>query len=226
MRITKALVAVSFAFSLAMPLAACGGQTAQSTSSDVASTAQSSTSATAAVDVASWKTLGDALAARTGANNAAGWDENHYICVFDAGNATVRVVAKMAPGMYDKISDLDPTAEDHDQKLNALIGGLELESAEDISADRIPQSELDAYVGKSGQNLMDAGFAFERYYMTGGDQTGASMDKGFFSYSVTFDVTVSEDQAEDEGAAVKDARIAGIECSGTSGVALDPTKVK
>lgn len=219
----KTVAAMALALSLTMPLVACGGSTSSSEGSD---TPAAEESAAETIDVSSWKTLGDALAAKTDDYATASWDEVYYLSVFDTGEQTVRVIAKMDADTYAKISDLDAAADDYDEAFDKVVSALELESAEDLTDEKLSQDELDAYVGKTGQDLVDDGFAFSSYFMYGGDETGATMDKGYLAYDVTFDVTVPEDQTEDEGAAVMGATVTAIEYAGASDAAVDPMAVE
>lgn len=223
----KKMAALVLAATIAcMMLVACSGQQTGSSSSASSSAAasssaeQSASSTAAGVDISGWKTLGDALAAATGKPGSGG-DEKTYVAVFEVGDSFVRVVAKMEPGLYDKIRALDYGSDDYDKKFAELAGGLAIESAEDITSGKLSQDALDAYVGKTGQDLMDDGFEFSSYYMFAGDETGASMDKGFFSYGVTFDAKVPEDKAEDQGASIKDATVKAIQFVGVADSVFD-----
>lgn len=217
-RTVAAMLALALA---AAPLAACGGQATQGDEAEPTTTEQTQTMAD--VDVSSWKTLGDALACDSGENNTAGWDETHYVTVFSAGDTVVRVVAKMDAETSDKLDALDLTKDDYDEKFLELMGGLPLESAEDLGDQKLTQDELDAYVGKTGQDLVDDGFAFESYWMYGGEETGVTYAKGYLAYNATFDVTVADDETEDEGAAVMDKAIVSMEYAGASQDATDPS---
>jgi len=122
--------------------------------------------------------------------------------------------------------ELDFSDKDYDKKLVEAIGGMELVSAEDITSHRIDQATLDGLVGKTGQELFDDGFAFSSYYFYGGEETGATLDKDYFAYTVTFDTSITEADTEDEGASLKDAKVTAIECGGTAASLLDPETVK
>lgn len=223
------------------PLAACSGQSGSSSgsgsgtassgavSSSAASTqpanSMTASTASATVDTSSWKTLGDALANQTGLL-AQSNDDAHYIIVFNAGNAVIRAVAKMQPDVASKADGLDFFNPADAQKLIEAIGDLELVSAEDISASKLSQQELDAFVGKTGKDLVEAGFAFSNYFMYGGEQTGADFDKDYYAYSFTFDVSVPEKSTEDGGAALMDATITDAQAMGNIGnTAIDPAFV-
>ena len=60
------------------PLVACSGQSSAGEGEPPTATSQA-----AAVDVSSWKTLGDAFAVRTDSLSS-GWDEHYYVSVFRA----------------------------------------------------------------------------------------------------------------------------------------------
>lgn len=219
-RTTKTMATFALALSLAaVPLAACSSKSA-----DSAQTSQLKGVTPTAEDVASWKTMGDALA-YDHQNMNTGYNEDYYVAVYNSGDAVIRVVAKMVPGMNDKLFDLDFMAEDYDEQLASTIGELELVSAEDITGQKLSQDELNAYVGKTGQDMVNDGFAFEGYVMYGGEQTSATLTKGYFGYTVTFDTTVAEDQTEDGGAAIMGATISAIEYGSPAMSATDPTTV-
>lgn len=220
-RSNKAVIAALCLALSAVPLAACSGQKAD----DAADGGASAPSAQAAVDLSSWKTLGDALAAQT-ESMSAGWDDNYYVTVFRAGDSVVRVVAKMTPEASEKIDAMDWTRDDIDQQLIEAAGALELVSAEDITDQVLSQEELDKFVGKTGQDLVDAGWTFANYFMYGGKETAATFENGSLAYSFTFDVTTPEDATEDEGASVMGATITQAEFQGPADSATDPTTVE
>ena len=216
----KTTIAAMIAIALsAAPLAACGGQTSQDATDDTAGQTQA-----ASIDVSSWKTLGDALAYDASTNSSASWDEEHYITMFTATDGSVvRVVAKMDEDTYDEHAALDMSDDDYQEKFLEVMGDLELESAEDLTGQRLTQDEMDAYVGKTGQDLVDDGFAFESYWMYGGDETGAVMAKGPLAYNVTFDVSIPDEKAEDGGASIMGATITDAVYAGASVDATDPS---
>ena len=78
-------------------------------------------------------------------------------------------------------------------------------------------------MGKSGQDLVNDGFAFESYWMYGGDETGAVMAKGLLAYNVTFDVSIPDEKADDGGASIMGATIKDVVYAGASNEATDPT---
>ena len=215
------LATLAFGMVLALGLlSACGGQQASSGSGLAADTPAAST-----VDVSSWKTLGDALAAKTD-DVSSGWDDKYYIVAFKSGDSLFRVVAKSEEGIQDKTGELDFLADDYDDKLLEVIGGLEIVSVEDLTAEVPTQEQLDAMVGKTGQELIDDGWAFQSYFMTGGDETGATFTKGMIACNVTFGAKVSTEAADSDeiGDKLKDAKVTLAENAGVSDDATDPGK--
>ena len=204
---------------LAAPLAACSGTTADSDSGS------STTEQTADVDISSWKTIGDAIAASS-ERPSYGWDENYFLGEFHVDDRIIRVVATSDAATLEQTYDLEFDAEDYDEKFDAIVGALEIVSAEDITDDRLTEDDLAALVGKTGKELVDDGFSFGYYDWYGSEEgCGAVMSKGYFSYSVSFDASVSESETEDGGEAIMDATVTEAVCVGTSNDALDPTLV-
>lgn len=213
---TKTLVATALALALmAVPLAACSGQS-ESGGDSATDAAQG-----APVDVSSLKTLGDVLSIE-GEQSSASWTEEQYVCVVDNGQTIIRATADLTPELYERMGELDFGDDSYDEQLIDLIGGAPLTSVEDLTAAKIPQEELDALVGKTGQDLLDAGFTFASYYFYGGEETGAYMDNGMLTYDVTFDASITEADTEDGGAALTGATVTAISYAGIADSATIP----
>ena len=60
-------------------------------------------------------------------------------------------------------------------------------------------------MGKTGQDLIDDGLTFDRYFMSGGDQTAASFSRGYPSDEFTLDTKITADAPEAGGAATMPA---------------------
>lgn len=205
-------------------LVACSGQ-AQSSSS-AADSGQAASAQASAVDTSSWKTLGDAFEFG-GEPTTAGWDDSYYVALFETDDAAIRVVAQSNATVDEKIMNLMPGSENYAKELADAIGDLPLVSAEDITAEKLSQEQLDALVGKTGQELLDEGWTFANYYFYGGVDTGAAMEYGPFSYNVTFDVGVTEEESESdtEGDLIKEAPVTFIECNGAADSAVNPSSI-
>ena len=221
----RALKLATLAFGMVLALgllSACGGQQTESESGLGAGTATVST-----VDTSSWKTLGDALSVKT-EDVASGWDDAYYIVAFKAGDSLFRVVAKSEDGIQAKTSELDFSADNYEAKLLKIIGGLKIVSVDDLTAEVPTQGQLDAMVGKTSQELIDDGWAFQSYSMTDGEETGAIFTKGYVACNLTFDTKVSSDVADSDesGDNLKGAKVTAAENAGVSEDSTDPTKVR
>ena len=207
----RSTITLALAVSLgALPLAACTGQATPSATTSAATSAATSATTSATFDVASWKTLGDALATATDTPSW-GYDEKTFVCLFQAGSSYAKVICEEREGLDDKLGTLNSDqGADAAKQLAQAIGDLPIKSARDITP------ELLALKGKTGQQLVDEGFVFESYNMYGGEQTGVSFGKGSFSYLVTLGTQTSEQEA-DKGEltqAVLDAKV--VEAQSTS----------
>lgn len=220
-----------FCLSMALavaPLAACGSSSGTDDGPETEQASQATEQITPdAQQIASWKTLADALPFATDSTSY-GYDGKTFVCVFQAGDALVRVVATSESDISDKLAQTDITSDEYAEQLKNAVGDLAIRSAEDIT-DGIPsQEELDALVGKTGKELVDAGYTFESYNMYGGDQTGAAFAKKYASVDFTFNTSITEKQADsdEKGEAVMGAEVLEATYVGCSNEALDPESVE
>jgi len=218
----SAAIALSLALATA-PLAACAGQAAPTSPSATTSAATSGTTS-AALDVASWKTLGDAVAHATDSPSYAD-DGSVFVCAFKAGDRFARVVCEPQEGLDSRLAPLDISSSTYVKDFAQAMGDLKLQKAEDVTSQLLSQQQLDALVGKTLQELLDEGFVFESYFMYGGEQTGAQLGKDCFSYTLTFDAKVSEAEAEAGQAtpALLGGKMVEGQYTGFSNAALDPS---
>jgi hypothetical protein len=218
----KTLITAALLFTLSAALmAGCSSQPAASSS---ASENESTATQATGVDTSSWKTMADALA--VGDSKSAMWNDKYYVCGIGNDNgALFRVVAEVTPDFEEKYFAVDPSDADYDKKQNEIVGTLKVVSVEDLTPKVLGKDVLDAYVGKTGQDVIGDGFTFVSYSMYGGDETMAAMDKDNISYNVTFDGTVPDDK-DDNGDSLKELKVKSIEVGTISDSALDPASVK
>lgn len=224
-RFVTAAITLSFA---ALPLAGCvnapsannGATSAESSATTEEASASETTAAPSApVDTSSWATMAEALAHADKDSISYGANDTYFVCVFKAGDATIRTVSEMDLSKEAQFADIDTG---DPEQLAGVVGNFKLISAQDISSELLSQSDIEAYVGKTGQELLDAGFVFQSYFWYGGEQTGAEMGKDDFSYNFTFDTQISENQTEDGGASIKDAKVVEAQSMGNlSNSAID-----
>lgn len=212
------VLAVAFVLSAAL-FCGCASQPA---SSGEASSSQSGQ--VSAIDTSGWKTVGDALATKT-ATISSNWDDRNYVTIFQANDSYFRIVAAMNPTANEKADAVDCCSFDYDEQVEEAVGGLALTNVEDITGDKASQAELDGLVGKTGKELADAGYTFEKYRVSDGDETRVQFDKGLFSYLFTFDVPAPSLKTKDDGAAIWDAAVKSAEFLGAAKNAVDAGKL-
>lgn len=171
-------------------LAGCGGQKDESAGGDTSG----GTSAT--VDLASIKTLGDAFALEgkdEDSEQRSTYDGKYYYA-FTVGGTAYRVIADLPEDIEKKIFDLE-FDDDYDKNEKALVADLPVALAEDLTEYIMPQEELDALVGKTGQELADMGWRGGSFY--NGETKEAWLEFGPYAYSFQFDGEVLSPSADD-----------------------------
>lgn len=157
--------------------AGCGGSGSNSSdASDVPS-------------IESLKTIGDVMALETEDMQSAVY-EDVVVFAFKLGDTYYRVRAAISPDKAQEYFDIDYMDEDHEEKEKAIIAPLEIDSVEDLNDQILSQSELDSLVGKTGQELVEAGWTYNGSHML--EDMEIWMDYGPFLYSVFFDGEVAE----------------------------------
>ena len=152
----KNTIALLLSLALILGLTACGGSAAPSASAapeaenaESASTAQE-TQAPEAAENAEFHTMADVFAYDSD-NYASGGD--YYIYVFEKDGIIYRATAKFPPDVSEKVAAIDIFDEQYDAKVREAVAPLEIEKLDNLTEMIPPQEELDALVGKTGQDL-------------------------------------------------------------------------
>jgi len=135
-------------------------------------------------DPSSWKTLADVLSLETDSRESS-WDEKSYTYIFDYAGTQWLVKAAFSKDLNDAVSAIDFHAEDRQEQINAILGPCEIQKVIDLCSLALPQEELDQWVGKTGQDLLDAGWVYNGYY-SDGNGVRICMVNGDFQYQVAF----------------------------------------
>jgi len=135
-------------------------------------------------DPSSWKTLADVLSLETDSRESS-WDEKSYTYIFDYAGTQWLVKAAFSKDLNDAVSAIDFHAEDRQEQINAILGPCEIQKVIDLCSLALPQEELDKWVGKTGQDLLDAGWVYNGYY-SDGNGVRICMVNGDFQYQVAF----------------------------------------
>ena len=135
-------------------------------------------------DPSSWKTLADVLSLKTDSHESS-WDEKSYTYIFNYAGTQWLVKAAFSKELNDAVSAVDFRAEDRDEQINAILGPCEIQKVIDLRTLALPQEELDQWIGKTGQDLLDAGWLYNGYY-SDGNGIRICMVNGDFQYRVAF----------------------------------------
>ena len=148
------------------------------------------------VDLESLKTLGDAfvLQGKDEDTEQRAFYEDKYIYVFTVGGVPYRVIADLPADISEKLFALE-FDENYEKNEMDLVSDLEITTAENLNEQILPQEELDALVGKTGQELFDEGWRSGSFYNT--ENLEVWLEYGPFSYTFHFDGKVAPEEAED-----------------------------
>lgn len=183
MKVNRLIALLLAAVCLCAMLAACGNKI------DPAAPAATSS------DAAAFATVGDALAlADKGAEQSATYG-NAYVYVFEQGGVYWRLIAELDEEQSAALSALDILDEDYDAKLNALIAPLAVTRCEKLNDSILTEAEMNALVGKTGEDLLNDGWTSGYGYNL--EDMEFYLDKGPFSYTVTFEAQEKLENTDD-----------------------------
>ena len=192
------ILALALALSI---LAGCSAGTASS----------GADSAKAAGDFASVETFGD-LTAMEGVNvDQYSTSEDTFVGVFDLGDATYRVIVPISEDVANAIFDLDWDDDEHDAKMFELLAPFAVESVENLMENVPTQEELDALVGKTGQELLDDGWSCWGWNL---DNMQFWMNHDPYQFSVIMDGTVEDPDNFDGYEGIADFTVVSVTYDG------------
>lgn len=143
---------------------------------------------------------------------SSGVSGNKYQYIFRDGDTWVCVSAKLDDGLADEVNSLwvkDPDA------VRKLLQDVDVTSVEEYSA--LSQSELDAYIGKKGSDLIADSFAISSGYMMVSDESSSVLaERDGISYTVQFAGKLADDAEDNLEAAVADLEIEAMNPYGIS----------
>ena len=161
-----------------------------------------------------WKTLGDMLAIETG-NREATWNEERYALIIDYAGTKWLAIAPFSEELENALYAVDFFAEDREEQINAILSPLEITSVVDLATLALPQEELDQWIGKTGQDLLDAGWEYNGYrYSDDGsansNDVSVCMVNGRFQYLVSFTEKLTMPESFDEEPDYAGLTISGV----------------
>ena len=142
----------------------------------------------------SWKTMGDVIALDSETTQSAIYTDT-YVYVFELNGTYYRATAALSEEISAALWDLDFSDEDYDTKYAELVKPLAIDKIEELNDQILSEDEMDALVGKTGQELLDDGWSSGYGYNL--ESMEFWMNYGPFNYTVVFDGEVAEEDYED-----------------------------
>ena len=90
--------------------------------------------------------------------------EERYIWAFVLNGTHYRAVADIDPDLAHQIWDLDYEDPDHNKKEMDLLKDIEIKTIENLDEMIAGEDEIAQFAGKTGADLVDAGFTFDTFY--------------------------------------------------------------
>ncbi|MBR0414479.1 MAG: hypothetical protein IJI67_05380 [Clostridia bacterium] len=194
----KTLCMILAAAMLICLLSACGTQKVEVDSTDI--TAGDSV-------VEGFKTISDAVNCKEATYNQWAQVNDIFFYVFDLGAATYRVRADYAGDIPDDFFNKDFSTEEGKAAIDQLVGSLAITKAENLTANMPKQEDVDKFVGKKGQEMLDAG------WKTSGidfENNVVFMSNGIYGCDAAVEEKLEETEDYDEEALFKDATIKSV----------------
>ena len=144
--------------------------------------------------VDSLETIGDIIAMAPEELQTAVYDDK-VVYAFRVDDTYYRAIATISAEDAEKYIAIDFSDDDAEQQQQAIVSPLKIEKMENLSEQIIPQEELDALVGKTGEELVSEGWEYTGTYFL--EDMSVEMGKGPFYYSIVFDGELDDSNGED-----------------------------
>ena len=164
-------------------------------------------------DPSAWKTLGDVLVLENTEWEASFDEDGKYRMNLAFGGRYWHIVGATTPEIKEVYESLDIMADDYQQQQLDILSPCGIESITDMAGEAIPREELDLWIGKTGQEMLDAGWEVNGYRKEDGVMA-VNMINGRFTYLVVFEGIGDTDDFSEE--AVSDASVSSIAFGGWS----------
>lgn len=159
------------------------------------------------------KTIGDLLE-MDGVEEAGTccYDEK-YVYWFEANGTDYRAIADITLEQSEEINEIYQETDDFEEKLREAIAPLEISRIDNLSEMIPADEEMQAFVGKTGQDLLDNGWTTGGYNLDGME---FYMNYKEYGYTVVFNGELEMEKVDEIGEeeAIKDLTIQSITYSG------------
>ena len=168
------------------------------------------------VDLDKVKVLGDLLGLP---DLGYGFSGETYVYAFEQDDNTYRAICDIPEEVSQALFDLDFDDPDYSKKQNELISPLPVRAIENLTEGIPSQEEVEQYIGKTGQELIDAGWSVYFYNL---ENLEFGMNGGVYSYAITFTGEVPDAENFDEYTDMGGLTVSAITCDGIG----DPTWIE
>ncbi len=134
--------------------------------------------------IKSFKTMGDVIKRTEDSEYQLSLYDDKLVYAFKLDETFYRVVADLTPETAEALWALDILDDDYDQKYNELTYPLEITTYENLNLLIPEREELDKFIGKTGDDLLNAGWTTGNGYNL--EDMTFYMYYGAFSYEVIF----------------------------------------
>lgn len=157
----------------------------------------------------SLKTIGDVIDIDSEDIQSAVY-EDKVVYAFKLGDSYYRAIAKISPEDAQAYFDIDYSDDDFEEQQKAIVAPLKIDTLENLDGQILSEEERSALVGKTGQELQNAGWTYNGHDL---ESMEFWMYYGPFLYTVAFDGEVAEadyDDFDDE-AGTRDLTVKSVE---------------
>lgn len=171
-------------------------------------------------DPASLKTFGDLLALKDAEFKGSGFSGETFVYLFMMKDTIWRAIAKLPKETLDAYNDIDIFDPDYKEKENEILAPFAIDKLENLSDQILSEDARKALVGKTGEELLNAGWE------TGSGYNLVDMEfymvYGPFEYTVRFEAQEKLENSDDfdEIAAISPLKVESVTLSDVSQNAL------
>ena len=178
----KNLISLILALALVLSFAACAGNGGNNSGADSKPENSQTESGTAAAP--NYATVGEIYAA-AGSLDEYCVDPSDFAALFTLNGVVYRVEAESSEEVFDRVTAIDYSDPDYDAKVKAIFSSLKVTEVLNLTAGVPTEAELAAYVGKTGKDLLDAGFelGFGDFDL---EETTYFLYKDYYQFRFTF----------------------------------------
>ena len=169
--------------------------------------AGSDTAADLTAAIEGFRTIGDVRAVADTDNYQTATYDDLYVYVFRYDGTDYRVTAPIPADTRAVLDTLDIFDPDYNEKNNAALDPLVIETRENVSAMIPTKAELDQLIGKTGADLLDDGWYSMGYNV---DEMTFFLAHGMFQYTVVFNGKLTYTDDFDEYEAIRPLTIKSV----------------